>query len=200
MKKLLNLGGGDKGLALPPIFNDWQHVLLDIDPRGNPDIVCDAREIAQRVPPGDFDAVLCYHSLEHFYHHEVPRVLSGCLHALKPRGFIHITTPDLGELMRGVVQHGYDIGDKLYDSAVGPVTVRDVLFGYSLEIERSGHDFYAHKTGFTQKSLTQALQQSGFKFIFIGSGNLQLGAFGFAAPPTDEMRLLLELPPSLNSP
>jgi hypothetical protein len=44
-RKVLNVGGNSKEIALPPQYNGWQHVLLDIDPRGNPDIVCDARNL-----------------------------------------------------------------------------------------------------------------------------------------------------------
>ena len=52
-----------------------------------------------------------------------------------------------------MVEKNLDIDDFLYQSPEGPITVRDVIYGYGAEIERSGNDFYAHKTGFTKKSL-----------------------------------------------
>jgi len=55
--------------------------------------------------------------------------------------------------MKHIVDTGVDIEDVLYTSAAGPITSRDVLYGWAVEIERSGQDFYAHKTGFTPKSL-----------------------------------------------
>ncbi|MBX9746907.1 MAG: hypothetical protein K2X34_08400 [Hyphomonadaceae bacterium] len=43
--RILNVGGGHKGIPLPPQFASFEQVLLDIDPRGRPDIVCDARKL-----------------------------------------------------------------------------------------------------------------------------------------------------------
>ena len=45
-KSVLNVGGGSKSTPIPDYFAGWQHDLLDIDARGAPDIVCDARELA----------------------------------------------------------------------------------------------------------------------------------------------------------
>lgn len=194
MKKLLNVGGGDKSLPLPPVYEGWEHVLLDIDPRGAPDVVCDAREMPNCLPAGIYDAVYCHHNLEHYYRHDVPRVLAGFLHVLKPTGFAQIHVPDMADLMRIVVRQNYDIDDKLYDSMKGPVTVRDVIYGYAPEIEESGQDFYAHKTGFTQKSLISMLQRCGFPYIYIGTSNLDIGAYAFKNAPTEEIRVLLGLP------
>ncbi len=42
-----------------------------------------------------------------------------------------------------------DLDDILYSSAAGPITVRDVVYGWGKQIEDSGVDFYAHKTGFS---------------------------------------------------
>jgi hypothetical protein len=43
LKKVLNVGGNNKLIALPPQYADFEHLLLDIDPKGEPDILCDAR-------------------------------------------------------------------------------------------------------------------------------------------------------------
>ena len=44
-KKVLNVGGNNKAI-LPPQYAGFQHLMLDIDPRGSPDIVCDARMLS----------------------------------------------------------------------------------------------------------------------------------------------------------
>jgi predicted SAM-dependent methyltransferase len=44
--------------------------------------------------------VYCSHNLEHYYHHEVPRVLAGSLHVLKPHGFAEIRVPDVEAVCR----------------------------------------------------------------------------------------------------
>ncbi len=194
VRRVLNVGGNNKEIPLPAAYQGWEHILLDIDPTGKPDIVCDARKLAT-LPGSQFDAVYCAHNLEHYFRHDVGKVLFGFHHVLKNEGFAHIRVPDLGDLMKTVVQRGLDIDDFLYQSPMGPVTVRDVLFGYGPQIERSGCDFYAHKTGFTQKSLTAALSRAGFGCIFGGSGGLEVVAYAFKTRPSAFATSLLGLPP-----
>lgn len=194
MKKVLNVGGNSKAIPLPPEYAGWDHLLLDIDPKGNPDVVCDARELAT-LPAGQFDAVYCSHNLEHYHRHDLPRVVSGFLHVLKEDGFVHIRVPDVGEVMRTVVEKGMDIEDVLYQSSLGPITVLDVIYGYGKEIESSGHDFFAHKTGFTQKSLLALLGRCGFSFFFSRTGNYEVMAYAFKNRPTEYAARLLALPP-----
>jgi ubiquinone/menaquinone biosynthesis C-methylase UbiE len=193
MKKVLNVGGNNKEIPLPPQYAEFEHLLLDIDPRGSPDIVCDARELTT-LAAKQFDAVYCSHNLEHYYRHDVPKVLAGFLHVLKDGGFAHICVPDINEVMRVTVAKGLDIDDVLYQSPAGPIMVLDVLYGYSVEIERSGQDYYAHKTGFTQKSLLRALQMAGFSKIYSGVGNLEINALAFKRDPDQNTRALFNLP------
>ena len=82
VRKVLNVGGGSKGIEIPDYYNGWQHDLLDIDPRGNPDLCCDARELYQTAPRV-YDALYCSHNLEHYYLHEVPGLLLGFKMVLK---------------------------------------------------------------------------------------------------------------------
>lgn len=192
MKKVLNVGGNSKAIPLPPQYAGFEHLLLDIDSRGSPDIVCDARELAT-LEPAQFDAVYCSHNLEHYYRHDVPKVLAGFLHVLKEDGFAHIRVPDLHEVMRLTIERGLDIDDVLYHSPAGPIMVLDVLYGYSVEIEQSGQDFYAHKTGFTDKSLVMALERAGFRKVFSLVGNLEINALAFKNTPNQQARALFQL-------
>jgi ubiquinone/menaquinone biosynthesis C-methylase UbiE len=194
MKKVLNVGGNSKAIPLPPQYSEFEHLLLDIDPKGSPDIVCDARNLTT-LESGQFDAVYCSHNLEHYYRHDVQRVLAGFLHVLKDGGFAHIRVPDIQELMRITIDRGLDIDDVLYQSPAGLIMVLDVLYGYSVEIERSKKDFFAHKTGFTHKSLLKALQKAGFSKIYSAARNLEVSAFAFKVAPDDDTRLLFNLPP-----
>jgi hypothetical protein len=194
MRKVLNVGGFRKDIAMPAIFQGWQPLWLDIDPKVQPDILGDARELVQR-PAGEFDAIYCSHNLEHFHRHDAVKVLQGFLHVLNADGFAHIAVPDIGELMRIVVQNNLDIDDFLYQSMAGPILVRDVLYGYGKEIESSGNDYFAHKTGFTQKALSTLLVQCGFARVFIGAGNLEVVAYAFKNQPSPFARALLQLPP-----
>ncbi len=104
--------------------------MLDIDPKGSPDIVCDARRLTDLESAG-FDAVYCSHNLEHYYRHDVPLVLAGFLHVLKPGGFAHIRVPDLLAVMRKTLENQLDLEDTLYQAKAGPIMVLDVLYGYA---------------------------------------------------------------------
>ena len=184
-KKVLNVGGNNKAIALPKLYDNWEHLLLDIDPKSEADIVCDARELTT-FEAATFDSVYCSHNLEHYYRHEVPQVLAGFWHVLKDRGFVFIRVPDIGALMQRVVHEELDINDVLYESPAGPITVNDVLYGHGKEIEESQEDFYAHKTGFTQKSLEAALTQIGFTQLKIVPNSLEIVAVGFKGIPEEE--------------
>jgi len=193
MKKVLNVGGNSKQIPLPPQYEGWENILLDIDPKVKPDIVCDARQLS-RLPAGMYDAVYCSHNLEHYYRHDVPIVLGGFSHVLKDGGFAHIIVPDMGEVMRFVVEKGKDIDDVIFVTAERPITVLDVMYGLGVEIEKSGNEFFAHKTGFTQKSLPAMLVRCGFPHVYSGAANLEVVAFAFKFKPDEVSRKLIGIP------
>ena len=193
MRKVLNVGGGSKAIPLPPQFAGFEHLLLDIDPKGSPDIVCDARRLTT-LGAGQFDAVYCSHNLEHYYRHDVPKVLGGFFHVLKDDGFAQIRVPDISEVMRVTVERGLDLDEVLYQSPAGPIMVLDVLYGYGVEIERSGREFFAHKTGFSRNLLLKALQNAGFRKTYSSVGNLEISAVAFKTAPDEFARTLFGLP------
>jgi predicted SAM-dependent methyltransferase len=182
MKKVLNVGGNSKDIPLPPQYANFEQLLLDIDPAVSPDVVCDARQLAT-LDGDQFDAVYCSHNLEHYYAHDVRKVLAGFLYVLKEGGFAHIRVPDIAEVMQIAVERDLDIEDTLYDSPVGPISVKDVLYGFATQIESSGEDFYAHKTGFTKKSLLSILDQAGFFEIYSWDAELEINAIAFKGKP-----------------
>jgi hypothetical protein len=191
--RVLNVGGGSKTLAIPAHFKQWQHVLLDINPAGGVDIALDARRLHE-LPPAAFDAVYCSHNLEHYYAHEVPLVLAGFAHVLKDEGFVEVRVPDLGSVMAATVKHGIDLEDALYTSPAGQISVRDVLYGCGTEIAR-GNEHYAHKTGFTARSLARLLGAAGFGHVYplAELGVFEIHIAGFRRPPDEALRSLLRL-------
>ncbi len=180
-KRVLNVGGGSKGVALPPHFASWAQLLLDIDPRTGADLVCDARALRDSAEAGAFDAVYCSHNLEHYYRHDVDKVLQGFLHVLKAEGFAEIRVPDIGELIKLLAANEFDIEQEIYKANIGAITAHDMIYGYAPEIEASGQDFYAHKTGFSRDSLLRALRTNGFGEIYFAQplALLELHVFGF---------------------
>ncbi|MBL25566.1 MAG: methyltransferase [Rhodospirillaceae bacterium] len=191
--KVLNVGGNNKNIQLPPYYKGFEHLLLDIDPRGKPDIVADARELDQ-LDADQFDAIYCSHNLEHYYRHDVAKVLKGFLHVLKPKGFAEIRVPDLPAVMKAMIDDEMDIDDELYKSPAGPIMISDVIYGYSVEIEQSGQDFFAHKTGFSEKSLKKAVLDAGFPYaVKIPSHQWELLIYGFKDYNTHFLHELMRL-------
>lgn len=189
MKRLLNVGGGSKSIPLPPEYIGFEHVLLDIDPQGAPDIVLDGRQLGE-LAAAQFDAIYCSHNLEHYFRHDVPKVLGGFFHVLKPGGFAQIRVPDLTELMRRVVQGKIDLEETLYVSPAGPIAPIDVIYGLGRQIETSGVDFFAHKTGFSDQSLARAVERAGFAPNFSRVADLEINLIAFkGTPDPDNLRL-----------
>ena len=150
-----------------------------------------------RLPAGRYAAIYCSHNLEHYYRHDLPRVLAGFLHVLAPDGFADIRVPDMKAVFEEVLAKDLDIDDVLYESPAGPITVADVVYGFDRKIAETGRDFYAHRNGFMHRSLVRALRTAGFSTVFLGSQPLafEISALAFKQEPDPEQRALLGLPP-----
>jgi predicted SAM-dependent methyltransferase len=178
--RLINVGGG-ASRDVPSFYKGWEQDVLDIDPNVGADIVCDAKKM-RTLKSSVYDAVFCSHNLEHFYRHEVPTVLAGFMHVLKPDGFAQIAVPDLTTLFEQV--RNRDVDETWYEAQSGKVTFHDVLYGWG-RVMANGNLYYAHKCGFTEKSMAKELQAVGFKKTFTAVdavGNLH--AYAFKKPPT----------------
>ncbi len=124
--RVLNVGGGSKSIPIPAHYAGWNHLLLDIDPRGNPDVVCDAREL-DLLEPNQFDAIYCSHNLEHYYKHDGADSSEGysCM-SLKPDGFRRIACAGHEGRDAGVRRNGIMTvidGHGLSVSPAGPIAV-----------------------------------------------------------------------------
>jgi predicted SAM-dependent methyltransferase len=161
-KQFLNVGGASKSIPVPERYLGWKHVLLDIYPGPDVDIVLDATNLTE-LNPDQFDAVLCSHAIEHLEIHDIPTVLGGMAHVLKPDGMVEIICPNF-EWVFDQISAGAQLDDIAYESPSGPIRYRDMLFGYEKEIE-SGKPYYAHKTAIARQFLEQLLQQAGFEDI-----------------------------------
>jgi hypothetical protein len=184
--KLLNVGGNSKDILIPVYYNGWEHHLLDIDPRGNPDICCDAVLLKDKKKyKGRYDSVYCSHNLEHFYLHKAKDVLKGFFHVLNENGFCHIRVPHIMNVLRKVVCYNMDLTDTLYTVTGGPITSFDVLFGWQLQVRESGNDYFAHKSAFTPKMLHNELINAGFPYVYIQECDYELRAYAFKQEPSN---------------
>jgi hypothetical protein len=179
---VLNVGGG-AGRELPPIYKGWEQDLLDIDPEVKPDVCCDAKEM-RKLKSAKYDAVYCSHNLEHFYRHDVPVVLGGMHHVLKDTGFAHISVPDVIALMEAVVKGNRDIEDTWYPIPGSAISFHDVLYGWN-KVMAQGNLYYAHKCGFSEKSLGKALRAAQFRSVHVARDGMNLHAFAFKTKPTE---------------
>lgn len=150
MKKVLHVGCGPD--PLPEWMTDCQETRLDISNAYNPDIVANMTDMGDI---GTYDIVFARHSLEHLAHHEVGKALKEFLRVLNDDGHAIIFVPDL--------EDARPTEDVLFISPAGPITGLDLFYGYRKVIEQS--PYMAHKTGFTENTITNAFKDAGFSVV-----------------------------------
>ena len=150
---LLHVGcGGD---SIPEwAGSEFDEVRLDISPDHNPDILASMIEMGNIGP---FDAIHCSHSLEHLSPHEVPVALGEFYRVLRDKGFAVIFVPDLEDVKA--------TEDVLFVAPCGPITGLDLMYGLRALLPIM--PYMAHKTGFTKKTLGNALKEAGFASVVV---------------------------------
>lgn len=164
MKTFLHIGCGPKRKDKTTRgFNtdEWHELRLDIDASVSPDIVGTMTDMSA-VADASVDAIFSSHNIEHLYAHEVPIALKEFCRVLKPEGFAVITCPDV-QAVCALVAEG-KLLEPCYVSPAGPIAPIDILWGHRASLAR-GNFYMAHKVGFTQAALIQALQHAGFATI-----------------------------------
>lgn len=169
-RMLLHVGCGHAHAdRLPTLFRQpqWREVRYDIDPAVQPDIVGSITDMA-RIRSASVDAIWSSHNLEHLDSFAVPAALAEFRRVLKPDGFALISLPNL----RAVALHiaNDQLTDTLYESAAGPITALDMIFGHQRSIA-GGNAYMAHRTGFTATTLGQALAAAGFEEVRVHEGS-----------------------------
>ena len=162
---------------------EWREVRLDIDPGAQPDIVASMADMPE-VESGTYDALYSSHNIEHLFAHEVPTALGEFARVLKPDGFALITCPDLQSIAALVARDKLE--DTAYVSPAGPIAAIDMLYGLRSAVAR-GNFHMAHRTGFTAKTLGNALIANGFTRAIVERDEkvYALWSIGFKAPQND---------------
>lgn len=170
MKTVLHVGCGPLNItSLPAFFQDgeWEELRLDIDPSVNPDIVASLQDLSI-IEDGSVDAVYSSHNIEHVWGFEVPVVLAEFHRVLSEDGLAAVLCPDLLSVANAMAAG--DLYSPLYQSAAGPISALDVLYGHGAALA-SGRHYMAHKTGFTSQSLAGALRLANFRRVFVARDN-----------------------------
>ena len=172
--RILNIGGGGKETPLPPFYDDCEIVRLDLDPRVEPDVQLDIRELAT-LPGNEYDGVYGSHILEHVAPHDLAKVLNGVLHVLRIGGFAEFRVPDVWAAVQAIARNDGNIYTAMYTSGAGVITARDMIYGYDKHVEKFG-DHHCHRNGFTRNTLRYELLRTGFDPIYTTAGNFEVHA------------------------
>jgi SAM-dependent methyltransferase len=171
----LNAGcGSPDDSRVPPFFRQWQQIRVDVDPGLKPDVVASIADLST-IPDRTVDAVWSAHCVEHLFAHQVPRALAEFRRVLRGDGFACIIVPDLQAIAHWIATDR--LHETIYQSAAGPVTAHDMMWGFGQAIAR-GKTAMAHHCGFTPTLFLQCLREAGFTEIVLRrrSRSLELGA------------------------
>jgi ubiquinone/menaquinone biosynthesis C-methylase UbiE len=154
-------------------FRKWRQIRVDVDPGVQPDVVANIADLSV-IPDGTADAVWSAHCVEHLFAHQVPMALAEFRRVLRETGFACIIVPDLQAIAHWIATDR--LHETIYESAAGPVTAHDMLWGFGEAIAH-GNSAMAHHCGFTPTLFLQCLKDAGFAEIMLRrKSNLELVA------------------------
>jgi hypothetical protein len=182
---LINVGCGRReASSLPAYFNSWRELRVDVDVSVQPDVVADITDLSP-IADGMANAVWAAHCIEHLYQHQVSRALSEFRRVLADDGFLCVIVPDFQTVAQYAVADRLE--EPLYQSAAGPVSAHDVIFGHGAAIA-TGRTTMAHHCGFTPGMLQRCFHGLPFGEVLLRrrSMALELVAVARALPARDE--------------
>ena len=170
----INAGcGSPQNSRLPVFFRKWRQVRVDVDPGMQPDVVANIADLSV-IPDGTADAVWSAHCVEHLFAYQVPMALAEFRRVLRETGFACIIVPDLQAIAHWIATDR--LHETIYESAAGPVTAHDMLWGFGEAIAH-GNSAMAHHCGFTPTLFLECLKEAGFAEIVLRrKSNLELVA------------------------
>ena len=98
--------------------------------------------------------------IEHIDYFKVPIVISELLRICKSDGYVRILTPNL-QVIGEKIASG-DLLDVVYESAGGPISPIDIIYGHRHSVHRHSVDFMIHRTGFSRKVFEQLAKKHNF--------------------------------------
>ena len=162
-KTILNIGFGGQKLKDHMYIEDlpdYREVTLDIDGKHSPNILADITDISH-IPNEFVDICYSSHMIEHIHYFKVSSLIKELLRITKQNGFVRFITPNMKSV--AVRLASGKILDKVYDSAGGPISSMDMLYGSRYHTHRHGTDFMFHKCGFTKEVFEELANEHNFK-------------------------------------
>jgi predicted SAM-dependent methyltransferase len=159
---VLNVGFGGisiKDLMYTEVFEGMREITLDIDNKFNPDILADVTDISH-IPDNYVNCAYTSHMIEHIDYFKVPSVINELLRVCKPGGYVRILTPNLQTIGEKIMSG--DLLDVVYDSAGGPISPIDIIYGHRHSVHRNRVDFMIHRTGFSKKVFEHIAKEYNF--------------------------------------
>ncbi len=174
----INAGcGSPENSRLPKLFRNWRQIRVDVDPAMQPDVLANIADLSV-IPDGSADAIWSAHCMEHLFAYQVPAALAEFRRVLRKTGFACIIVPDLQAIAHWIAEDR--LHETIYDSAAGPITAHDMLWGFGPAIE-VGNSAMSHHCGFTPTLFLECLKDAGFSEIVLRrKSNLEL--VGLALP------------------
>lgn len=161
-KTVLNIGFGGQKLKDHMHTDgllDYREITLDIDNQYNPDICADIFNITH-IPDNFVDCAYSSHMIEHIHYFKVPTVIKEILRILKPNGFVRFITPNMQAIGKNLAEG--NILEIVYESAGGPISTMDILYGSRYHTHKHNTDFMFHKCGFTESVFNTLAKQHNF--------------------------------------
>jgi len=159
---VLNVGFGGMAISellYTEVFEGMREISLDIDNKFNPDILADITDISH-IPNNYVNCAYTSHMIEHIDYFRLPSVISELLRVCKPNGYVRILTPNLQSIGEKVASG--DLLDIVYESAGGPISPIDIIYGHRHSIHKNRVDFMRHRTGFSRKVFEHIAKEHGF--------------------------------------
>jgi hypothetical protein len=164
MPRLLDIGAGSKDVKVPPWYDGWEIVRLDIKPEAEPDLLMDACDL-ETIDGDQFDAAYASHLLEHIYPFDLPRFFSGLRHVLTANGFVEFHVPNALRACQEIAKRE-TLSAFCYDSPGGMITAWDMLYGYEPYQMAHGTPF-VHHNAFDADRLSSTLNHYGFPIAYV---------------------------------
>jgi len=159
---VLNVGFGGMAISellYTEVFDGMREISLDIDNKFNPDILADITDISH-IPNNYVNCAYTSHMIEHIDYFRVPSVISELLRVCKPNGYVRILTPNLQSIGEKVASG--DLLDIVYESAGGPISPIDIIYGHRHSVHKNRVDFMRHRIGFSRKVFEYIAKEHGF--------------------------------------